>query len=142
MSFDQDCCEIVNHSYVKVEERGRKATFRNEEKLSYRTVRFDGCICKHTLGADWILERDRIGQIIIELKGRNVEHGFKKIMSTAKYLVDNDLRHGKLCALIVSSQSPRASTIRQRLALRFAKEFRGRLHISSSKSEFEFSKLL
>lgn len=142
MSFDPVCCEIVNHSYIKVEERGRKATFRNAENLSYRTVRFDGCICKHTLGADWIVERDRIGQIIVELKGRNVEHGFKQVVATANYLMHNNLRHGKLCALIVSSQSPRVSTIRQRFALRFAKEFRGRLHISSSKSEFEFSKLL
>jgi hypothetical protein len=142
MTFDCSCCETVEHPLLQVEERGRKVTFLNEERYAYVKVRFDGCICKEELVADWIVERRGRGQVIVELKGRDIQHGLKQINATAEYLVKNGLRHGKIGAVVAGSQIPKASTTIQKAQAHFKRNYLGNLVVKSSTCNVEFDVIL
>ena len=77
---------------------------------------------------------------MLELKGRNVEHGCKQILATAT-TVKRKFSHCKFAALIVCSQFPRFSTAIQKAKERFAKEFNGPLHVVSRNCEYEVDHL-
>jgi len=93
MKIAAECIEATTDSRVKVSERGRKAIFLNPDNCNYSKVRVDGCVVKNAKAADWVVSKHAVGDIIVELKGRNVEHAVKQINATAalwteKRLVD------------------------------------------------------
>jgi hypothetical protein len=102
----------------------------------------DGCVIKQALAADWMVTKLDEGDVIVELKGRNVEHGFKQVYATARYWRDNQLGGRQFAALIVCVQYPRVSTTIQKAKQAFAREFKGPLHVVSRNCEYEFRNVL
>ncbi|HEX8662846.1 MAG TPA: hypothetical protein VF744_02305 [Beijerinckiaceae bacterium] len=142
MKIKGECEEETSVERIKVEELGRKATFVNEEHNTYRKTQMDGCVVKNQLAADWVVSRANIGDVIIELKGRHVEHAVRQIRATAGFLTDGDYREGRLAGLVVCTQFPKASTTVQRAQAEFARAFKGPLHVVTQNLEYAFENVL
>jgi hypothetical protein len=135
-------CQISKkESNIKLTEAktGRKAIFKNELKENIILTSFDGCVVKNDTAADFVLSKTKIGDLIVELKGRDVEHGATQVMATAEYLTSNKHRNGLIAALIVCRKYPKEDSIVQRRQLAFAKKFKGPLKVSE-KTVYEFEK--
>ena len=138
-----DCQERVDHSKIVLAEGRRKATFLNEERRNYVKTKMDGCVVKNETAADWVLSKLAMGDLVIELKGGDVEHATKQVDATAQYLQNHNLRIGRIAALIVAQQlRPAASTTVQRAQQSFSKKFSGPLHVATSNYEFVFERVL
>lgn len=137
-----ECQEITYVSKVKVEETGRKAIFLNADGVAIVKTRVDGCVIINQLAADWVISQNSIGDIVVELKGKDVEHAAKQIHATADFWSQNGLRIGKIAALIVCKQYPKASTMIQRAQQAFAKRFGGPLHVVTKAYEFRMEHVL
>lgn len=137
-----ECVEQTTQRKIRFEERGRKAIFLNSNEDRFFRVRVDGCVITQALAADWVLSKRDLGEVIIELKGRNVEHGIKQIRATAEFWTTRRLRSGAISGLLVCSQFPRADTSVQRAKQEFSRQFRGPLHVVSHNGEFEFKRVL
>lgn len=142
MKIDGKCIELTQDSRVKVSERGRKATFLNFEHCQYYKIQVDGCVVENSLAADWVVTKKGVGDIIVELKGKNVEHAVKQVNATAALWTDEKLRLGRLAALIVGTQWPRANTKMQKAAEAFKKRFNAPLHVATKNNEYIFEKVL
>ena len=131
MTIPEGCCEITSVSKIKVEEHGRKAIFSNDKGLRCRKIKVDGCVINDSKqkSADWIVSRDDVGDIIVELKGKDVDHAVKQVIATAKYWKENGYQTGKMAALVVSSQFPKVTTAVRKAQQDFAKHFNGPLHV-------------
>jgi hypothetical protein len=142
MKIQSECKESTTDSRVQVSERGRKATFLNLKNDPFCKIQVDGCVVKHSLAADWVVSKNGVGDIIVELKGKNVEHAVKQVNATATLWTDEKLRVGKLAALIVSTQYPRANTVMQKAQEAFAKKFKAPPHVVTKNNEYSFQKVL
>ncbi|MGO7156464.1 hypothetical protein [Rhizobium leguminosarum] len=140
--IDAKCLTLVNVPLIKVEERGRKAVFRNPGNVSHEKIQMDGCVVKNDTAADWVICKPDVGTIIVELKGKHVEHGADQIQATADHLKKIGYSTGKLAGLIVSTGYPKASTGIQKKAQSFSKKHRGPLHVVTKNSQFEFDRVL
>ncbi len=136
------CRKQTDVSKIKFEERGRKAIFVNPDRRSHFRTKIDGCLISDGLAADWILTRTDVGDVIIELKGTDVNHAAAQIMHTAA------MWHGKLCCrktlagLIVCRQYPRIDTTIQKAKLRFKKKHGGPLHVVAKNREYVLESVL
>lgn len=136
-------CQIsTTDSAVKVQENGRKATFLNAKREVYLKTKHDKCLVDNSLASDWVVSKDQVGDVFIELKGKDVEHGTKQVMETARFWKHNGLTHGRLAGLIVCTQYPRIDTKIQRAKQSFAKLYQGPLHVITKNSEFRLEKVL
>ena len=142
MIIPAECQNEKRDSRIAVEERGKKAVFVNGEKRKYLLTRVDGCVIKNATAADWILTAAKVGDVIVELKGRNVQHALEQIMATAKFWTDNGLRQGKIAALIVCSQHPQVTTKSQRAQNDFKRKYKGKLQIKCKVWESTFASML
>lgn len=142
MAVPIKCIEKTNSKKIKVQEIGRKAVFENLTRHPHKKIRIDGCVIKNDLAADWLLSKTGIGDIIIELKGKNVEHGAKQCHATADFWTKNNYRQGKIAGLIVSRQYPHASTGIQIAQDRFRRAFRGPLRVVTGERTFNFEEVL
>jgi hypothetical protein len=70
-----------------------------------------------------VIVKPQVGEIVIELKGKGVDHAIDQVMATTKYLTDNSFRHGKIACLIVCSLYPRITTKVQRAKAAYMKAF-------------------
>lgn len=137
-----DCQSETKVSRVKVEENGKKAVFVNDKKEKFVRTAFDGCVVKNGIAADWVVSKKGVGDVIVELKGRDVERGTKQVHATAEWLTNNNARNGAIAGLVVCRQYPRESTIAQRAQLAFKNVFDGLLHVRCSNQEYDFESLL
>src|SRR5437868_6813688 len=127
--IDLQCIEETSVSKVTVAEKGKSATILNSQHQVFRRVRVDGCVVTDgsCLAADWVIERDRLA-VVIELKGRSVEHAAKQIAETSS-LWRAEQRFDRICGLIVARQYPRASASIQLKQQQYARRFGGPLHV-------------
>ena len=133
------CIEIIRHTKIKIEDHGRKAYFRNKERLTYRRIRVDGCVASDGRNADYVLEKEKAG-LIIELKGRGAERGATQVIATARLWMKLN-RCEQLCGLIVARMSPAANSTMQSRRLEFARLTKGYLHLVSGEREFDFEQV-
>ncbi|WP_152980522.1 hypothetical protein [Stenotrophomonas ginsengisoli] len=131
-------------SNVKVEENGRSAAFLNPDRLRFFRIKFDGGIVKNTIGADFVVVKDGVGSVVVELKGTDIEHAVDQIDATIGYVKSckAPASNGKIeisalpvAGLIVCSRFPRASTTFQKRQKRFVSKHRSPLHCVSGKFE-------
>ena len=94
------------------------------------------------MAADWVVSKCKVGDVIVELKGKDVEHATKQVVATAKLWKQKGLCQGKLAGLIVCSQYPKASTSVQKKQQAFASEFSGQLHVRTRNREYDLEQLL
>ena len=137
------CISECKNPLVPVEDAGVRAVFCNPKRKAYRTFDVDGCLVTEGLAADFAVEELGTGLAVVELKGRNVEHALKQVSETVKHFRDARDYTGRLCALIVSRQSPLGSATIAKQRLIFAKRHGGAaLHVHSSQRSFVLSDLL
>lgn len=140
--IDQRCVEEVTHSRITLgPEKGRKAVVRNLDKTQHLRIQVDNCVTCAGPRADWVLERGR-DVVIVELKGRNVEHGADQILATAEKWKNQEQRADAIAGLIVGRQVPAASTTVQIKKNQFAKRYGGPLHVVNANCEYELAHLL
>jgi hypothetical protein len=140
--ISEECCEVTRVSKVKLEERGAKVVFLNSDNTEFVKIRVDGCVVANESAADWALVKRPIGDLLVELKGRNIELAVKQLTATMRLWRDNKLScGGKIGALVVSRQVPKA-TIMQKVKLKFMSEFRCPIHVVSHNQEFIFERVL
>jgi hypothetical protein len=136
--IDQKCVQDLDVSNILLgPERGRSANICNPERLPHRKIKIDGCVQWEGLVADWAVERD-IGVVIVELKGRNVEHGAKQVIATATKWIDKIGKDFKVAGLIVGRQVPAATTSIQIKKQEFARKFGGPLHVVNANCDYRF----
>lgn len=136
------CQRSTTDSRIKVEEKGKKAVFLNDSRETYLKTQHDQCLVSHALASDWVISKDSVGDVIVELKGKDIDHATEQVLSTAQHWVSNELTHGHLAGLIVGTQYPRFDTKVRRGKENFTKRFRGPLHVVTRNCEFQFERVL
>src|ERR1700738_2784150 len=69
----EKCITATRVTRVKIEgEHRRSAVFVNNDRATYRVIKVDGCLVRKGPAADWILAEHEVGDLVIELKGRDV----------------------------------------------------------------------
>ena len=136
------CFDNTTVSRIKFEEKGRCAVILNPDREEYTRARVDGCLIRDALAADWVVTKPDIGDVVIELKGSDVDHAIDQITATIDYWISERLRCGKLSALIVCAKYPKVDTKVQRAKSKFARAFKAPLHIVSRNHEYSFLALL
>jgi hypothetical protein len=135
------CQESTAVSLVKVEEGNRKAVFRNSARENIVKTQFDGCVEVEGPRADWVISKAGLGDVVVELKGKDVDHAVKQVDATAKFWRKSNLSNGKIAGLIVCRQYPRASTGVQRAQDNFRSVHNGFLHVVTKNETFELEKI-
>lgn len=139
--IDAVCIELISVSEIKVEEKGKSAAILNPERVEYSRVKVDGCVETDGPRADWVIERCNAA-VIIELKGRNVEHAADQIYATAIKWRDQEGRCQRIAGLIVGRQTPGASTAMQVKKKKFSQRFGGPLHVVGRNSSYVLEHVL
>jgi hypothetical protein len=135
----ESCATRIRHSKIKVEERGKSAVILNPNRRTFLRVQVDGCLPLIGPRADWVIERSRAA-VVVELKGRGIEHGAAQIMATARLWKDEG-RVDRVCGLIVGASPPRARTSIQVRQDVFNKKFRSPLHVVRQNTEYVWDHL-
>ena len=109
-----NCIETIRDSKVKVTDPGtaRSAILLNPERVRVRRVRVDSCLApKGSVAADWVVSKPRVVDVIVELKGKNVDHAVDQIEATLKFWSKHceHTTRQVIGAWIVCSEYPRAS---------------------------------
>ena len=142
MAHDFDgCVEVVRHRAIKIEDKGSKRVLivDNENESPLSRVRIDGCVIKQSTAADWLISKEHVGDLIVELKGSDVRHALRQIHAVATYLSDGGLRQGRLGAVLLCSRYPQTDSTILRLRNEFAKTFKGSpLHIAARSVRVDF----
>jgi hypothetical protein len=102
---------ITEDSLITLTDKGTgiKITFDNKTKEEYVKIKIDGGVIKNSEDkkADYLLQKTNCGQIIIELKGKNLETAAKQIASTFNFLKNKTKYDNKTAILIVAKKSPK-----------------------------------
>lgn len=128
--FVSNCITLTKDSEVRVAERGRSAIFRNPEQHPFRKVQIDGCVITTGLRADWLVEKENVGAILVELKGKDVVHACKQLEATLVYLKKQNITYPAMACLIVCQEYPRQ---RQKQLNYFREKFGLKIKICSTK---------
>lgn len=121
------CIEKVRDSKVKVHDpgTGKSAILLNPDRVQVRRIHMDKCFAPTgTIAADFVVSKPKVVDMIIELKGKNVDHAVKQVESTWAFW-RNHAEHEPnqlIGAWIVCSEYPRAST----KVARYREHFRAR----------------
>lgn len=135
------CATSTNVSKIKVEENNRKVIINNSENKTFTVTEVDGCLIKNAISCDWLVSQNETGDLLIELKGSDVQHAIKQITQTADYLKSKKLLNGAMAGLIMSAKYPRFDTSIQKGVNAFTKKYKSPLHVVCNSREFEFLNL-
>ncbi len=137
----EECVERINHSKVKVEEKGRKAVFRNPGKAEVLKIRIDDCLMKgEGLKADFVVSMPGVVDVIVELKGQDVPHARNQIVATLSFWRAYPPFSPKIAGLIVCSRSPLASSELQIIKAKVLIRYKLWLEVDESgRKEYDFS---
>lgn len=132
------CVEHKSDSLVQVKENGQKATFINKNNDVIECIKCDDCVMPQQTASDYVVSKYGSGDVIVELKGKNVEHGAKQILATASHWTSNKYRAGKIAGLIVCRQYPSGSTSVQKAKDTFRKLYKAPLHVITRDVPLDF----
>ena len=138
-----NCVDLTTDSHVKVAENGIGAVFLNPDRKAIRRIKVDGCAVTVGPRCDWIVSSHEGVDVLVELKGTDVDHATEQIIRTLRFWANHPERDqtARLAALVVCSQYPRIDTKIQRAKKRMAVEFRTPLHIRTRNEEYRFETL-
>jgi hypothetical protein len=108
------CIEEIRHSKVKVHDpgTGMSAILQNGKREKVRRIRMDGCLAPHgQRAADFVVSLPRVVDVIVELKGGDVDHAVTQIEATRTFWRSHvKCEKGQFIgAWIVCTEYPRAS---------------------------------
>jgi hypothetical protein len=121
------CIEKIRHTKVKVADpgTGRRAILLNPERVQVRRIHMDHCLAPAgAVAADFVVSKPNIVDVIVELKGKNVDHAVDQIESTWAFWGRHpEHETGRLIsAWIMCSEYPRGSL----KVARYRESFRAR----------------
>jgi hypothetical protein len=140
MLKQNECVRPTSAKKIAVSEGARGAIFLNPENASFRVIKADGCLYKNMLAADWIVCGPP-GDVIIELKGSDVNHALDQVLNTMAIWSKDPEASLFLTSLIVCSRVPRFDSKIQRAKATVAKRFKTKLHVCSRNKEHVFAEL-
>jgi hypothetical protein len=79
----QACTDELNHSKIAVKRDGRRATFDNSDHSTIKCTDLDCWIPSTvTVKADYVVSKPGIADVIVELKGKDIQHAADQIVVT------------------------------------------------------------
>lgn len=126
-SASKTCIDRIRHSKVKVHDQGtaRSAILLNPAKTQVRRIQMDGCLAPvGVIAADFVVSMPKAVDVIVELKGKNVDHAADQIEATWAFW-GKHAEHAAgqaISAWIMCSEYPRASL----KVARYRESFRAR----------------
>jgi hypothetical protein len=119
-----DCIEEINHTKVKLHDPGTgiSASLINGTNANVRRIRMDGCLAPpDERAADFVVSFPKAVDVIVELKGGDVDHACTQVESTRVFWRShNEYEQGQVIgAWIVCTEYPRSSLKVQRYRERF-----------------------
>jgi hypothetical protein len=137
----ESCCEVLFVPEVLVEARGRKANFINPERAKFHRIRVDGCLTRNVTAADFIVTKVDHADVIVELKGRNVDHAIKQVEATLLQWRKSRHCSSRLAGLVVCNQVPKA-TIATRVKEQFMRKHRVHVTVRSGNHRYRIEDLV
>jgi hypothetical protein len=136
--------EVVRVSKIKLSDKKslRHAVFLNPEKKRHIKRKMDGGYIQNSVAADWMLSKENIGDVFLELKGGDVVHAVEQVCATADFAFAHKLVNGSVAALILCTEHPGISTKIQRLMQKFVTKYKGPIHARNRGGEFVFEHVL
>jgi len=136
----EHCIQTVCDSKPKVEENGRKAVFLNPQRAEVKKVKVDGCLIVGSgPRADYIVSMPGVVDVIVELKGKDIEHARDQIVATLPAWKAHPPFSAKVAGLIVCSRSPLSSSDLQVMKAKVSKNYGMSLTVDESgNKEYEF----
>lgn len=138
----EECRQSTKVAKILCEENRRKACFLNPRNEEYFKTKVDGCLVRNAVASDWVISRDKVGDVIVELKGKDVDHAVQQIWATAELWRRKGLRMGRLAGLVVCNQYPSIDTKIQRAKLALARAFQAPLHVVCGNYEYSVENVL
>lgn len=136
------CVSETTDSFIKVEEKGKKLVIINKDRRRFQKVRVDDCLLKQETGADWLIVLPGQGEVVVELKGKDVPHAIKQVRATLELWKSFPESSKCLAAVVVASNvRPAATTALFRAKNEFKKKFSSTLHVFNGKIQCEFEPL-
>jgi len=104
------CTETKTDSKIRVEAHTRKAVFDNSERSEIKIVDVD-CWLAADGGpkADRVVSKPGIVDVVVELKGKDIDHALEQILATCAKWKDASPFSKKIGGLVVFSRSPERS---------------------------------
>jgi hypothetical protein len=90
---------------------GRTVVLLNPDRMAARRIRMDGCLAPpSSMAADYVLSLQTVVDVIVELKGKNVDHAVAQIEATLGFWnYHREYRARQIIsAFIVCKEYPRA----------------------------------
>jgi len=119
----QACTDELDVSKITVKRDGRRATFDNSDRATIKCVDLDRWIPSNTtIKADYIVSKPGVADVIIELKGKDIDHAVEQIVVTLGKWNAAPPFSKKIGGLIVFTRCPMSAAktgdIRKRLLKR------------------------
>jgi hypothetical protein len=103
----QNCTQERNDSKITVKRDGRRATFDNSERATIQCVDVDRWIPSNdTVKADYILAKPDVVDVIIELKGKDIQHAAEQVVATVTLWKAARTSSSRVGGLIVFTRCP------------------------------------
>ena len=132
-SFPEECLEKVEFPKVVVGPRGRSACFLNPGRSEIVKIDVDCWLGEAgVLRSDFIVCKPEVVDVILELKGKDIEHGIDQIVATAKAWRGCGKASPTTGGLIVFTRSPARSAALDNIRLRMLKQHRIWLEMGKS----------
>ncbi len=132
MEIRQDCIEILNSKRIVCEENKRRITFINFSNFDVSKIRVDGCQIIDGIKCDFLIKFNS-NERFIELKGSDVNHAIKQLMTTIKIL--GNCTCVNRISYIISSRCPISAADIQVYRLKFRKNYNSRLIVKNNNFE-------
>ncbi|HZB89398.1 MAG TPA: hypothetical protein VE291_12110 [Terracidiphilus sp.] len=106
----QGCTAESTDSKITVKRDGRRATFDNSERAAIKCVDLDRWIpSTETKKADYVVSKPGVADVIVELKGKDIEHAVEQIVVTLGKWKSAPPYSEKVGGLIVFTRCPMRS---------------------------------
>jgi len=108
-----DCVEMCAGDPVAVIENGVEACFDNPRQSTIRKIYYDDCYCKDRalLKADYVVGFAEVLDVIVELKGSDLDHAYAQVEHTLERWKTDAKRYRGVACLIVHTR--REATLRK-----------------------------
>jgi len=135
------CTEKVSHTKIKVEENQRKATFLNPDSKEFKITLVDGCVIpRGETAADYLIVKESVASVFIELKGTDVSHACDQLFATVEDMRIKNLIKGKIGFLVICSRYPRFDSYVARAKTKAARKYKAGFHVVVNKGEFNIER--
>ncbi|MBN1639247.1 MAG: hypothetical protein JW866_09780 [Ignavibacteriales bacterium] len=130
-----ECEESTNFRNIVLQENRCKFTLVNNEGITIRKIKVDGCAIREGRRCDFLLILHDMTEYYVELKGCNVDQAIKQIIRTISLLSADKKRIPKY-SFVVSTRCPLETTKIQQLKYRFKQNYNSKLIIQKINCSF------